>query len=144
MASLPIHWIAARTYCQATEVEERVAGALDAAVHGGAETRERVDGQFGNPVLVLSRRLEAAGDIRGTWQRWRDGALLLSLRDDLPRRLDNDGILHFRLDKQAAFRGDLALARNPDAIDIQVKLKAYPAKPEEIERVARSLVGEGP
>lgn len=142
MASLPIHWIQARTYCQATEVEERVGTALDGAARGGEGTRDRVEGQFGNPVLILTRRIERAADIRGSWQRWREARLLSELERDLVTRLDDDGILHFRVDKQAALQGTIRLAGSGDAIDIQVKLKAYPANRKEIEKVARALLAE--
>lgn len=142
MASLPIRWIAARTFCQVTEEEDRVAAALDAAVSGGAAGRETLQGQFGNPVVVLMRRLERAEDLRATWARWREAGLLDVLREDLEARIDADGILHFRLDKQSAFAGTLTPARGADPVDIQVKLKAYPASPPEIRRVARSLVEE--
>ena len=66
-----------------------------------------------------------------------------SLAADVDARVDEDGILHFRLDKQAAYDGRFVLAKEPDAIDVRVKLMAYPAKPEEARRVARSIVVEG-
>lgn len=142
MASLPIHWIVARAYCQATEDEARVGGALSAAVSGGAASQERLDGQFGNPVLVVSRRLERAADLRTTWARWVEAKLAPELLRDLELRVDDDGVLHFRLDKQQAAEGHLLLQRGADAIDVQVKIKAYPANPAEIRRVARALVME--
>ncbi len=141
MPSLPIRWILARAYCQATEDERRVTEALEAAVAGGEATHDQLTGQFGNPVLVLSRRLERADDIRDTWARWVSAHLREDLLRDLDSRLD-DGILHLRLDKQEAAQGRLALHRDADAIDVQVKLKAYPARPEEIRRVARALLEE--
>jgi RNA binding exosome subunit len=142
MASLPIHWIAARTYCQVTEEEDRVVKALDTTIIGGAAGRDALEGQFGNPVVVLMRRVERAEGLRATWARWREAGLLAALKDDLEARLDADGILHFRLDKESAFAGALTPARGTDPIDIQVKLKAYPASPEEVRRVARSLMEE--
>ncbi len=140
MVSLPVRWILARVYIQGTEDEERVAHALDTAVPGGATSRIQMEGQFGNPVLVLTRRLDAAEDVRAAWARWLDANLLRALPGELPARLDQDGVLHFRIDKQSAFGGALVPAAGTDSIDIQVKLKAYPAKREEILRVARSLI----
>lgn len=142
MANLPIRWIVARTYCQATEEENRVAQALEATVSGGVGVRDTLEGQFGNPVIVLTRRLERMQDLKATWMRWREAGLLSALTDDLEARLDEDGILHFRLDKQSAVAGTLASARRADPIDVQVKMKAYPASREEIRRVARSLLEE--
>ncbi len=140
MASLPIRWILARTYGQATEDEARVATALEAAVGGGMPSEDRLMGQFGNPMLVFSRRLERAEEVRTAWRRWTEAGIVKALAKDLDSRIDDDGVLHFRLDKQEASGGRLALHEDADTIDIQVKLKAYPAKPEEIRKVARSLV----
>ncbi len=142
MPSLPVHWIVARAYCQATEDEDLVAEAVSAAVSGGTPSEERVEGQFGSSVMVLSRRVEHAADLRATWDRWTQADLPRELLRDLDDRLDDDGVLHFRLDKQKAAQGQLRLRREADAIDVKVKLKAYPAKPEEIRRVARALVSE--
>ena len=142
MASLPIRWILARTYCQATEEESRVVQALNAAVSGGRAERQTVEGQYGNPVIILSRRLEASADLRATWQRWFDAGIIAALGPTAESRVDDDAILHFRLNKQKACQGTLSLAGEADTIDVQVKLTAYPAKLEEIRRVARSLVSE--
>ena len=142
MASLPIRWILARTHCQATEEESRVVQALNAAVSGGRAERQTVEGQYGNPVIILSRRLEASADLRATSQRWFDAGIIAALGPTAESRVDDDAILHFRLNKQKACQGTLSLAGEADTIDVQVKLTAYPAKLEEIRRVARSLVSE--
>ena len=141
MASLPIRRIVARVFCQATEEEDRVKHALGIALPAGAEGRDRVEGQFGNPVVILTRTAERAEEINAAWARWREAGLLPALLGTLERRLDEDGILHFRLEKEAAYGEQLVLADCSDSIDIQVKLKAYPAKPAEIHRVARALLG---
>ncbi len=142
MASLPIRWILVRAYCQATEDETRVRAALYAVASGGAPSRDALTGQFGNPVLVLSLRLERAEDLRATWRRWAEAGILSGLAADLDARVDEDAVLHFRLDKQRASEGTIALRGDADTIDVQVKVKAYPAKRDEIRRVARALVGE--
>ena len=102
MASLPIRWILARTYCQATEEESRVVQALDTAVSGGTLTRQSVEGQHGNRVIILTRRLESAGDLRKAWGRWSETGLLGALREDGESRVDDDAILHIRLGKTKA------------------------------------------
>ena len=142
MTSLPIWWILARTYCQATEEESRVSQALDAAISGGRATRQAVEGQHGNRVIILTRRVESATDVHATWERWSEAGLVDALRPAVDSRVDDEAILHVRVDKQKAFEGMLSLAGGADTIDVQVKIKAYPANPEEIRRVAGLLVSE--
>ncbi len=144
MTSLPIHWIRARVYGHATEDEERVMRALETACPGGVDRREVLEGQYGNPILQVARRLEDRGGIRKAWQAWRAAGLVAAVRPDLDARTDEEGVLHFRIDKQQACGGVLALAHDEDSIDIQVKLETYPTRPEEIRRVAAALVAEAP
>lgn len=142
MAKLPIRWIEARTYCHATEEEERVVHALAFACPGGAASREVLEDHFGNPLLRLTRRLEDAKEIRATWEHWAAGGIASAIESDVDARVDDEGILHFRLDKQAAFRETLVLAKDSDTIDVRLKLVAFPAKAEEVRRVARALLTE--
>ena len=141
MADLPIHWILARTHGHATEVEARVVQALDEACPGPAPERRRLEGPYGAPLIVLSRRLARKEAIAKAWGRWADAGIARALASTLDSRLDGDGVLHFRLDKQKAYQGILALADTADAVDVQVKLKAFPAKAEVIRKAARILTG---
>ena len=143
MGKLPIHWIEARTYAHATEDEERVARALAFAFPEGPTAREALEGHFGNPLVRLTRRVEDGKHIRSVWELWAAAGLPSSLREDVDARVDEDGILHFRLDKQAAFGDSLSLAKDPDSIDVRLKLMAYPAKPEVARAVARAVLAEG-
>ena len=140
MTKLPIHWIEARTYCHATESESSVEQALAFAFPDAETVREVLEGHFGNPLVRLTRRVGQGTSIRALWGRWSTAELPKSLSDNVDARVDEDGILHFRLDKQAAYERRFVLAKEPDAIDVRVKLMAYPAKPEEARRVARSIV----
>ncbi len=142
MANLPIHWIEVRTYSHATEDEARVARALDFVCPGGALDREVLEGHFGNPLIRLTRRVDEGKAIRALWERWAAFSLPMALGAELDARVDEDGILHFRLDKQAAYRETLALAKDADVIDVRIKLMAFPAKAEEARRVARSILSE--
>jgi len=142
MASLPIRWIRVRAYCHATEEEDRVARALEAVCPGGEDHREVLEGQHGNPIVHLARRLADAKAIRRTWALWDRAGILSAIRPDVDARTDADGVLHFRIDKQRAFEGRLELAKEEDSVDVQVKIEAYPARAEEIRRVARELLSE--
>jgi hypothetical protein len=140
MGSLPIRWIEARTYCHATEDETRVDQALAFLAPEGETVREVLEGHFGNTLVRLTRRLEDRRSIRGLWDRWSAAGLTESIARDVDARVDEEGILHFRVDKQAAVQERLALATHPDAIDVRLKLIAYPAKVEVARRAARSIL----
>jgi len=140
MVSLPIRRIEARTFCHATEEEARVATALAFACPEGDTSRESLEGYFGNPLVRLTRRVEKAAAIRTVWERWTAAGLPSWIVKDVEARVDEDGFLHFRLDKQAAYRETFEVAGDSDTIDIRVKLIAYPAKPDEIRRVAQSVL----
>ncbi len=140
MAKLPIHWIEVRTYSHATEDEARVSAALAFALPEGELVREVLEGHFGNVLVRLTRRIEDGKSIRATWERWSTAGLPQSIESDVDARVDEEGVLHFRLDKQAAFLERWALAKDSDAIDVRLKLVAYPAKPEIARRVARSIL----
>lgn len=142
MASLPLRRIEAHAYAHATEDEERVAEALRTACPAGEPDREVLEGQFGNPIVHLGRRVEAARELAEVWERWAEAGVPRAIASEVDARLDGEGVLHLRLDKQKAYAGLIALARDADAIDVRVKLKAYPANPETLRRAARELLGE--
>lgn len=143
MASLPIRWIMARAYCHATEDEDRVVHALDAVCPDGEDQRDVLEGQFGNPIVRLVRRVADSKDVLRAWEIWEKAGLIDAIRPQVDARTDKEGILHLRIDKQRAFEGTLAPAKDEDCIDVRVKLKAYPAREEEIRRVVHALVAEG-
>ncbi len=143
MAKLPVHWIEARAYCHATEDEARVAQALDAACPAGESVRESLEGHYGNPLVRLTRRIEEGKAIRSVWDRWTAAGLPERIARDLESRVDDDGVLHFRIDKQAAYFEKLTLAQDTDPIDVRLKLMAFPAKPEVARQLARSVLAGG-
>ena len=140
MAKLPVHWIEARTYCHATEEEERVERALAFAFREGETKRAILEGHFGNSLVRLSRRVDDASAIRAVWTKWSATNLPSIIGKDLDARVDEEGILHFRLDKQAAFLEEIQLAGDSDAIDVRLKLMAFPAKQAQARQVARKIL----
>ena len=144
MVDLPIRRIEARTYCHATEEEGRVAIALAVAVPEGETAREVLEGHFGNSLVRLSRRLEKRPAIRAVWSNWVASGVPTAIAQDVEARIDPEGVLHFRLDKQAAYRERLELVHDSDPIDVRLKLIAYPAKPAEARRVAHAILAEAP
>ena len=78
-------------------------------------------------LLVRMGTPEVLEDFSATWER----------------RLDvEEGVLHFRLAKQPLLEGRVELepeGGDGDLVKMELKLLAYPAKPESYREVARSI-----
>src|SRR5438552_3668764 len=136
MAELPIRRIEARTYCHATEEEERVAGALLFAVPEGETSREELEGHFGNPLVRLTRRVEKRPGIRAVWERWSAAGIPAALARDLEARLDEDGVLEFLEDFAQSARVSVPTTVNPLGTDL-AQWQALGIPPEFAEKQAR-------
>lgn len=134
------HWLEIRTFCHATEDEERVVAALRAVLPDGEVKRDALEGHFGNPLVAIAVRTERATDIKEVWRR-----IVASLgRDDLLRdlgeRLDEDLVYHLRLDKQRAYLGVIARLSSGDVLDLRAKVAAFPKKRDTAERALRAFL----
>jgi RNA binding exosome subunit len=136
-----------RTFVHATEDEQKVSRALVFAMACDDEPEglSRIDptdfkGHHGNPTRILEARLGKQKDVRRFFDRLRavDG-LADRLLDELDERLDEDHVFHFRLDKQEAVMGRLALTRSSDAIQVEVPVPRLPGR--DPRRVLLSLLG---
>ena len=123
---------------QATEMEERVKQAMALASGSDEIVETRTTGHFGNPILLLETDLTRAGDMRKFLKTLGGAGILDHIMEQVEQRLDDECILHFRLDKQRAYSGELALAENRDVIDVGMKVAAYPARRE----IALAAVGD--
>ncbi|SIR89343.1 RNA-binding protein [Natronorubrum thiooxidans] len=126
MPQIPLHYVDLRTFCYATEDEKRVEEALRTFLPEEFEI-ERVEseGHYGDRILVLSARVESADDVRHVLSRLADLESFDQVIDELDERVTENTELFLRLDKQAAFGGDVRLG---DGITFRGKVEAYPAK----------------
>ncbi|ELZ16823.1 hypothetical protein C477_14468 [Haloterrigena salina JCM 13891] len=133
MPQIPLHYVDLRTFCYATEDEKRVEEALRTFLPDGDDDEpfeiERVEseGHYGDRILVLSARVETADDVRHVLSRLADLESFDDLIEELDERVTENTELFLRLDKQAAFEGDVRLG---DGITFRGKVEAYPAKKE--------------
>jgi RNA binding exosome subunit len=143
MASVPLHYVEVRAFCYATEAEDRVETALRTLLPAEvALERAESEGHFGDPILVLSARVERTDEVREVL------AALAHLPADeydrlvaeLDERVDEDCNLFVTLDKQAAYDGEVRLG---DGITLRGKVEAYPAKREAALENARYLLEAG-
>ncbi|ELZ21372.1 RNA-binding protein [Natrinema limicola] len=142
MPQIPLHYVDLRTFCYATEDEKRVEEALRTFLPDRDDEPfeiERVEseGHYGDRILVLSARVENADDVRYVLSRLADLESFDDLIDELDERVTENTELFLRLDKQAAFEGDVRLG---DGITFRGKVEAYPAKKEKAVENAEEVL----
>jgi RNA binding exosome subunit len=139
---MDIHKITLRAISQATESEERVKIALSLFLSGEEMEIVHTMGHFGNPISILQASIKARNS--GRFIKLFGYRLseydLRRLKNEICERVDDDCVLHIRFDKQAAYKGRVELANTKDAISAEIKIKAYPARPENAIAAAEKLL----
>jgi len=130
MSSVPFHYIDLRAFCYVTEDEQRVENALRQLVPAEFELdRAESEGHYGDPILVLSARVESEAGMQAVLDGLR--ALPEEGRDtldaELDERVNEDCSFFVSLNKQAAAAGEVRLG---EGISLRAKVEAYPAKRE--------------
>lgn len=130
MAAPPFHYVELRAFSYVTEDEQRVEDALRALLPAEVDLdRAESEGHYGDPILVLSIRVEDDEGVETVLDRL--GALPEAEREqlaaELDERVDEDCNLFVTLDKQAAAAGDVRLG---EGIALRGKVEAYPATRE--------------
>jgi hypothetical protein len=138
MASVPFHYVDLRTFCYETEGEKRVEQALRTFLPEDFEIeRAESTGYHGDRIVVLSARLENADDVRHVLAKLNELPEIDAVVAELDERVDDNCALFLRLDKQAAFSGEVRLG---EGITLRAKVEAYPAKkPAAVENAREAL-----
>ncbi|WP_336022551.1 RNA-binding protein [Halobellus salinisoli] len=138
MPRIPFHYVDLRTFCYETEDEKRVESALGAFLPEEFElTRAESTGHHGDRIVVLSARVENADDVRHVLARLTELPEFDALLDELDDRVTENTELFLRLDKQAAFRGEV---RRGGGITLRAKVEAYPATKDAAVENAREAL----
>lgn len=119
-----------RALALATEVEERVLEAVRFASASEDVKVVRTSGHFGTPISIIEAELGKARDIRRFLAHVDGLGIRAALAGQAEARVDDERVFHFRLDKQQAYLGTLALATGKDVIDVTLKVAVYPASRE--------------
>ena len=140
MSSVPFHYVDLRAFCYATEGEKRVGDALRTFLPDDVELDRAESGGFhGDRILVLSARLERADEMRHVLSALTELDGIEAVIGELDHRVDEDCTFFLTLDKQAAFRGEVARG---DGITLRAKVEAYPARKESaVANVRETLEG---
>jgi hypothetical protein len=138
VASIPLHYVDLRAFSYATEDDRRVERALRTLLPEAAEVeRAETTGHHGDPILVLSARVERADDVRHVLGRLAEAEEFDRIETELDDRVTDNCELFLRLDKQAALGGEVRLG---DGITFRAKVEAYPAKRETAVENAREAL----
>lgn len=128
MAQVPFHYLELRTFCYATEDEQRVHQAVGRLVPEDAELeRDLTEGHHGDPIVILTATLERASDMHAVLEELPGVPGFDRVVTDLEEYVDEDCSFYLRLDKQRAFQDELAIG---DGIHLRGKVEAYPATQE--------------
>jgi RNA binding exosome subunit len=128
MSNVPLHYVDLRAFSYATEDDKRVAEALRTFLPEEVEIdRTSTEGYHGDRIVVLSARTERADDVRVVLDRLADLEEVDRVIGELDERVDENCAVFLTLDKQAAYRGEVALG---DGLMLRGKIEAYPAKKE--------------
>ena len=138
MSSVPLHYVDLRAFSYATEDDKRVADALRTFLPEDAVIeRTSTEGYHGDRIVVCSARVERADDVRVVLGRLTDLEGIEDVIAELDDRVDENCAFYLTLDKQAAYRGAVALG---DGLTLRGKIEAYPAKKETAVANLRELL----
>lgn len=138
---MEIHHITIRAIAQATESEDRVKTALSFFLPDNEIEIIKSEGHFGNPITIIQssikgRKCREFIDFLKTSIPVNEMELM---KTQMIERVDEQCVLNIRFDKQAAYEGNVRLAKTSDTIAARIKVKAYPAKREIAIKVAETL-----
>ena len=152
-----IHHIILRVNAHSTEDKSRVRNALDFFLLNSiskSKIRDRntddivettnVEGYYKNPISTLSANITRKQDCLAFARFVRENMHprdVELLRSEMPDRLDEDQLFHFRLDKQAAHLNRVKLTSSSDAITVKVKIATFPKNREQAGKIVEELFG---
>ena len=126
--------ITVETFVHATEDTEKVESALRHLM--SSFERRKVEGYFGNPILILSGEIKKKRDIESFMKNVKQKITAEDI--DFTRCTDEEGPLHLRLDKQKLYDGIFSL-RNDGEVKVTISIQAYPHKKEDVVLNARNV-----
>ncbi len=136
-----IHNISYRAFVYGTENKEKVLEAIKTLFPNSSPQCEATEGYYKNPVLILSNKIDKKREIKDFVEK------LSTINDPAKKRIlsrledkmDDNGNLFLRFDKQRAYMGDLKVVEHGDSIHLKIKIAAYPAKKKVALEIARKL-----
>ncbi|MCK4367757.1 MAG: hypothetical protein KAW84_07420 [Thermoplasmata archaeon] len=130
-----LHNVRFRAYSHATEDKSRVESAMRCVSGAQNVETETLKGHHGNPLVKMTVFLSKRKDLEAFLGKLKTAGILEEILGTLDRRMDEEGSLHMRLSKQAAYKGRIEITEKDDAISLTAKVRAYPANRDVALRV---------
>ncbi len=143
---MKIDGITISAICYSTEDPEKVAKAIGNLIPFEFEIRvTNASGHYGNPIKFFEVELRKKREIKELWNNLmkelgNEREIILDFLEEL---IDEDGVLHLRIDKQSAYLGNVELTFGGDSVMVKVKLVTYPFRREKVLELGRKIVSEG-
>ena len=151
MAKLRAHHVRLTTFIQATEDEDKVLDAIATFIPEEIDEDDIIfdidetKGFFGNPIKVVNVEIKRSKAVRTFLDYFKE---LLSEDDkryiieNLDEKVDDEGTLYVRFNKQKAYLGDVEIDEGPDVIQVRIKVKAFPMRKEAVVKAVREWLEE--
>jgi len=135
-------WLELRTYCHATEDQEKVAKALGFICPRAKLAVTRAKGYNQNPILVMIARTDSKRAIRDFWDLMRREGLVDTVMASASKMLDDNCVLHLRLGKQEAYAERAVLTDREDVVSVQIKIARHPPQRQDPLEIVKKSIGE--
>ncbi|MCK9152068.1 RNA-binding protein [Methanobacterium alcaliphilum] len=138
-----IHNISYRVFVHGTENEDKIKDALITLFPNISFEREETEGYYKNPVIILKEKIDKKREIKEFIQRLQNinEKEKESIFHDLERKMDDNGNLFLRFNKQEAYHGNWKIVEHGDSIHVRIKIAAYPAKKKVAIKIAQDILG---
>ncbi|WP_290597634.1 MULTISPECIES: RNA-binding domain-containing protein [unclassified Archaeoglobus] len=137
-----VEWIKVSAVVHSTEDREKVGEAIATLFPFEFEIFvSKAKGHYGNPMEFLEVEIKKSGEIRRFWRYFLQqlGDQVKELLETIEDRIDDQNVLHIRIDKQKAYLGEIELSHGGDPIAVKVKLVTFPARRDAIVEFAKEI-----
>ncbi|WP_456329020.1 RNA-binding domain-containing protein [Archaeoglobus sp.] len=137
-----IEWIRVSAVVHSTEDREKVGEAISTLFPFEFEIAvSKAKGHYGNPMEYLEVELTKSSEIKKFWAYFLEllGEQVDEILKTIDERIDEQNVLHIRIDKQKAYLGEVELTSGGDPIAVKLRLVTFPSKREKIIEFAKEL-----
>lgn len=106
----------------------------------GEIMENEVEGIHHNPIIGLAISVKKEKEIRRIIAGWKAMDFWRGAVEQKEERLDNSQIFHVRIDKEAAYEGDLRPWKGGEAVEIKLKIATFPTSREAALKVLDDTV----